>query len=381
MHIDCQGAVRACRVGGVKRERARDLAHKRRGELADVLFGIALGRAHGNGGSKRLVRARDLCGHDGLGIGTLPGELYGAVGVAELDVVEERLVGGKGPAAQVERTLEGVGIAAEPLEREIAQVAHGLRAAHVEVDAAQAGLGDVRVLVDGGVGVGDGDKVGVGSEGDGRDLASVVHGDLAVDQRGLKLTGGLDDGAGASLRSRICVRVIRLFFVSSTLIGSRIVLGRVALRWSIAAGGSIGRGVLRFASVGRTVAVLGSTRIGARSRCDVIRCCLVGILQRGCHSILYGARRVARGARGGDRRLHNGVELLREHLCGRRERLENHNRSQACGCYALCRSHLVLPRSISCPVWGLKIYACDLFYAAEHVTPMPLKLVGFEPAR
>ena len=107
MHIDRQGAVRACRVGGIKCKRARDLAHKRRGELADVLFGIAFGRAHGNGGSKRLVRARDLCGRYGLGIGALPSELYAAVIVTKLDVVEERLVDGQGPVAEVERAFEG----------------------------------------------------------------------------------------------------------------------------------------------------------------------------------------------------------------------------------------------------------------------------------
>ena len=244
MHIDRQGAVRACHVGCVKRERARDLAHKWRGELADVLFGIALGRAHGYGGSKRLVRARDLCGHDGLGIGTLPGELYGAVGVAELDVVEERLVDGQGPVAEVERAFERVGIAAEALEREATQAVHDLRAAHVEVDAGRATFGDVRVLVDGGIGVGDGDKVGVGLKGNGRDGAQVVSDDIAVTQRVPEILDSSDGGGGVCLISSIRVRVIRLFSVSSTLIGSRIVLGRVALRWGIAVSGSIGRGVL-----------------------------------------------------------------------------------------------------------------------------------------
>ena len=358
MHIDRQGAVRACDVGGVECECARDLAHKRRGELADALFGIALRRVHGNGSVERLFLARDLCGHDGLCVGALPGELYGAACIADHDIVKECLVGGKGSVAQVERAFEGVVIAAEALEREAAQVAHSLRAAHVEVDAGRATFGNDRVLVDGGVGVGDGDKIGVEPKGNGCDGARVVSGDLVVAQHLPEHFDSSDGGDGVCLRGGICVRFIRLLFVGGTLIGSCIVLGCVALRCGIAAGGSIGRGVLRFTSIGRTVAALGSTRIGARSRCGVIRCSLVGIFQSSGHGILYGARRVARGARGGDGRLRNGVELLREHLRGGRERLENHDRSQACGCYALCRSHLVLPRSISCPVRGLKITDC-----------------------
>ena len=119
-------------------------------------------------------------------------------------------------------------IAAETLERESAQVAHGLRTAHVEVDASRATFGNDRVLVDGGVGVGDGDKVGVGPKGNGCDGAQVVSGDLVVAQHGPERVDSSD--GGVCLSGRICVRVIRLFFVSSTLIGSRIVLGRVALR-------------------------------------------------------------------------------------------------------------------------------------------------------
>ena len=294
-----------------------------------------------------------------MGWASVPFQVSFTVLLASLSsMLLKRLVDGQGPVAEVERAFERVGIAAEALEREATQAVHDLRAAHVEVDAGRATFGDVRVLVDGGIGIGDGDKVGVGLKGNGRNGVRVVSDDIAVTQHAPEGLDSSDGGGSVYLISSIRVRVIRLFFVSSTLIGSRIVLRRVAPRWSIAAGGSIGRGVLRFASVGRTVAALGSASVGARSRCDIIRCSLVSILQRGGHSILYGARRVARGARGGDRRLHNGVELLREHLCGRRERLENHDRSQACGCYALCRSHLVLPRSISCPVRGLKIYAC-----------------------
>ena len=66
------------------------------------------------------------------------------------------------------------------------------------------------------------------------------------------------------------------------------------------ADGTISRGILRLASVGRTVAALGSARIGARSRRGIIRCNLVGTFQSGGHGVLYGARSVARGARGRD---------------------------------------------------------------------------------
>ena len=158
-----------------------------------------------------------------MGIRALPRHSDVFVCIGKLNVVEEGTIHSKGNTREVERALERSVRTAKTLKLQIAVL---LR--HIKRGARGATFRNHGFLIDGRVGVGDLNKVSVRAEFDFGDLA--VYLSNVRNARAPQVVSRVERIGDICLSGGIRVRVIRLLFIGDTVVGSRIPLGRIALR-------------------------------------------------------------------------------------------------------------------------------------------------------